>query len=102
MMSEQARLTDQILERAARDTDFRQALVSTPHSAIEAELGIAVPADLKVRVVEAGADELVLVVPAEGDTVADRDLAAASGGIEMEGCTATFGIGGTTLGVLGA
>jgi hypothetical protein len=78
-----ARYTQQLVERAAADADFRAALLGAdPRPAIAAELGIELPADLTVRVVEETPGEVVLVLPvalAPGE-LADAELAGIAGG----------------------
>jgi hypothetical protein len=88
-MSEQ-NLTEQVVERALADAEFRAQLVADPGAAIVAELGIELPAGLTVRVVEETASEVVLVLPAAngGQTLSEQDLAAAAGGEGSITCVA--------------
>ncbi len=56
-------LTD-IIRRAWRDADFKQHLLADPRAVIERELGVALPAGLRVHVHEQTATELHLILPA--------------------------------------
>jgi hypothetical protein len=72
----------QLIERAQDDAAFRAALLENPAATIAAELGAELPATLNVRVVEEGAEEIVLVLPASSrpTVVEEAELAAAAGG----------------------
>jgi hypothetical protein len=52
-----------LIERADAGADFRRALVANPAAVIAKELGLTFPADLKLRVIEEGDRELLLVLP---------------------------------------
>jgi hypothetical protein len=81
--------TQQLVERAEADADFRARLLGAdPRPAIAAELGIELPADLSVRVIEETAGEVVLVLPATDlwDAVSDADLASVAGGSSSDWC----------------
>lgn len=62
-LADLAALQGRIALRADRDPAFRQALLSDPPAAIKTELGIELPADLKIKVVEQDTDTLVLILP---------------------------------------
>ncbi len=71
-----------VLERAARDPAFRATLVAAPSACLR-EHGVAVPAGVRVRVVDPppGIDCLVLPsAPVVGEALSDSELAAASAG----------------------
>lgn len=53
-----------LIERADTDPAFRRALVADPSATIGKELGLTFPASVKLRVVEEGDHELLLVLPA--------------------------------------
>jgi nitrile hydratase alpha subunit len=71
-----------VLDRAERDDAFRQHLVSDPKAAIAEELGVAIPDDVTIRVVEEPPQEVILLLPARSGPgeLDDEQLAAASGG----------------------
>jgi hypothetical protein len=84
-----AQYTQQLVERAEADAEFRaQLLGADPSPAIAAELGIELPADLIVRVVEETPGEVVLVLPAAvaSDELSDAQLAGVAGGSADWGC----------------
>jgi hypothetical protein len=76
-----AQYTEQLLTRAERDPEFRKRLVDDPKSAVQDELGVEVPDNIQLRVVEEGANEAVLVLPRhlEPGQLRDEELAAAAG-----------------------
>jgi hypothetical protein len=86
-----AQYTEQLLSRAERDPEFRERLTEDPNSAIAEELGVEVPENVKVRVVQEGPDEAILVLPRhlEPGQLRDEELAAAAGGTGSycAGCT---------------
>ena len=78
------RVLQQVMERAAVDREFRQRLLTDPRGAIRAAFGLEVPADLKVKFIEKGADvDTLVVLPdlrrPEGE-LTDADLDAVAGG----------------------
>ena len=77
-----SKYTERLIERAQRDDDFRARLQSDPKGAIGEELGVEVPDPLNVRVIEEGADEVVLVLPAKAapGALREEELAGAAGG----------------------
>jgi hypothetical protein len=50
-------------ERATRDPEFRQKLLSDPNAAIADELGVDIPGNVKVTVLEEQPGEAILVLP---------------------------------------
>ena len=69
-----------VVEKAQADADFRAALIADPKAALQSALGITIPDALSVRVIEEGASEVVLVLPAAGKDVALEELAVVAGG----------------------
>lgn len=74
----------QIIDRAASDPEFRAELLANPKEAISRQLGIPLPANINVRVIEEQPGEVILVLPARamqsGSTLSDADLEAVAGG----------------------
>jgi hypothetical protein len=70
----------QIRERAASDPAFREELIADPRSAVESELGVAIPAGISLHVHEESGTEMHLVLPAAGDRLSDEELEMVSGG----------------------
>ena len=56
-------MRDRLVDRATVDSDFRATLVSDPRSAINAELGIEVPEDVKVVVNESDENTFYFSMP---------------------------------------
>jgi hypothetical protein len=52
-----------LIGRAATDANFRQQLLTNARAAIEKELGIALPDDLEIQVIEETPNRLCLVLP---------------------------------------
>jgi hypothetical protein len=77
--------TQQIVDRAMRDPDFRTRLLENPREAVLEALGTSIPAGTSIRVVEEQPGEVILVIPARsiepGTGLSDEDLEAAAGGI---------------------
>jgi hypothetical protein len=74
----------QIIDRATSDPDFRNRLVSNPNETISQALGVPLPRNVAVRVIEEQPGEVVLVLPAQpaptGSQLSDADLEAVAGG----------------------
>jgi hypothetical protein len=77
-------LEAQLIDRAMKDEGFRQALVHDPKSVFERELGIRVPENLTVEVLEESPTTVYLVLPRPlanaGVELSDEELQAAAGG----------------------
>lgn len=102
----------QVAAHAAADPAFRAALLADPRAAIESWTGAAVPPQVKLRAVEEGPDEYVVVLPhfagvgtdgeltdddleavAGGSAKADRDMKKLGSVILLAGAMPVFGIG---------
>ena len=69
---------------AADDKAFRKDLIANPHRAIGKAVGMDLPANLKVTVLEEDAQQIYLVLPAAASIpgeLSDDELGAVSGGI---------------------
>lgn len=70
-----------LLQRAARDPEFRRQLLADPRSAIETELGYRLPESVEIRAVEETPNLVYLVLPAQDtDELSEVQLEALSGG----------------------
>ena len=71
-----------IVKKAISDAAFKKALLANPKAALEKELGVALPKDLKVEVVEETASTLFLVLPdvVDAGAMSEKDLEAVAGG----------------------
>ena len=56
-----------LIEKAWKDEEFRKQLVADPEGTVSRELGVQLPAGVKVRVVEETPDAFVLVIPSRSD-----------------------------------
>jgi hypothetical protein len=71
----------EVLARAARDSEFRQALLADAPAALNRTFGIKLPSDVKLHVVEESSANRYLVLPASSDgKLSDEELDAVSGG----------------------
>jgi Nitrile hydratase, alpha chain len=79
--------TDQLIQRAERDDEFRAKLIADPRAALREELGVDAPESLAIRVIEEDPAEVVLVLPPKSrpDALTDEQLAGVAGG-SWSGC----------------
>jgi hypothetical protein len=81
-----AEVERRLVERSLHDEEFRQRLLADPKAAVEEELGIQLPAEVQVRVVEETADTIYLALPSAsalgegGNSLSDQELEAVAGG----------------------
>ncbi|MEY4757710.1 MAG: hypothetical protein RJA34_2608 [Pseudomonadota bacterium] len=78
-MSDQAKRIQQLIAKCWADAAFKQRLLADPPGTLKAE-GIAIPAGLKMKVVENTAQEFTLVIPARSMELSDQQLDAVAGG----------------------
>ena len=91
MSENQNNWQEQITAKAMKDEAFRQQLLSNPKMTLERELGIGLPADVNVEVLENTATTLHLVLPMKAQEstmheLSDADLETAMGGVGMVYC----------------
>ena len=84
-------LQSRIIQRAAQDPSFRQALISNPRQAIQQEAGVEIPASVQIEVVEQTPNKIILTLPAaQGQArgeLSDQELGAvAAGGTWATSC----------------
>jgi len=87
-------LQARLIARAWEDEDFKRRLMSDPKSTICEELGVELPDELEIQVVEEGPSKICVVLPVRPEAVSDDELSeeelkAVAGGIGGGG-------GGTT------
>ena len=71
-----------LIAKAQSDPAFKQALLKSPKAAIEKELGVSLPANLDLKVLEESATTRFLVLPKPEDNAwSDAELEGVSGGI---------------------
>jgi hypothetical protein len=79
-----------LLQRSLEDDDFRQRLLEDPKAAVEQELGMWLPEDVRVVALEETADTIYLVLPfrstegQEAGELSDQDLEAVAGGWDAQ------------------
>jgi hypothetical protein len=69
-----------LLARAHTDGEFRKRLLADPAGVLRAE-GIALPPEVKVKVLENSADLLHIVLPAKQEALADETLDQVTAGV---------------------
>ena len=75
-----------IIKKALSDSAFKKALLANANGAIEGELGVKLPAGLKVKVLEDSASQIHLVLPAfspvKKEGLSESELSRVSGGFK--------------------
>ena len=80
----------QIIQKAQSDKDFRKALVNNPKVTL-GQLGVQVPEEVEIKVVEESAKLVYLVLPCSLDELTDEQLDAVSGGLSWWNWFCSFG-----------
>jgi hypothetical protein len=84
-MGNRAEIERRVIERSLQDESFRQRLLEDPRATMEQELGVQLPAEVRVQAVEETADTIYLVLPSAspaGETgeLSDQQLESVAGG----------------------
>jgi hypothetical protein len=87
-------LEQQLIEKAMKDEQFRSQLVNHPRETIGKEMGIKIPENLSIKVLEEDIDTLYLILPLvpdqeSGSDLTDADLRAVTGGTGSYGVEST-------------
>jgi hypothetical protein len=81
---EEEKTVDALIARAGRDAAFRQELFNSPKAVIQRELGVSIPAETEVHVLEPTDTKAYMVLPArtatEGEELSEEELEAVAGG----------------------
>ena len=72
-------LEKEIIKKAQSDKDFKKALVDNPKGTL-GKLGVQVPENVEVKVVEESANVVYLVLPYNPDELTDEQLNTVAGG----------------------
>ncbi len=70
---------EELITRATEDPDFRARLKSDPRGTLERELGVPVPADTEITVLEQSRNHAYVVIPVK-EELSEEELAGAAGG----------------------
>ena len=79
-MYDQRELILSIIEKAAVEDDFREALLSDPKAAITGEFDVNVPDGLEFKVHEADRNTVHVTLPPRPEVLDEGQLEASSGG----------------------
>jgi hypothetical protein len=89
-----AEMERRLIERSLEDESFRQRLLADHRAAVEQELGVSLPEEVRVEAVEETAETIYLVLPnaspaGEGGELSNRELETVADGRDMIGGTAS-------------
>ena len=73
-------MLQQIVDKSAVNSDFRQQLLADPKSAISSELGITIPESLNIEVHESDMQTVHLALPPDSN-ITEEQLEAISAGL---------------------
>ena len=73
-------MLQQIVDKSAVDTDFRQRLLTDPKTTISGELGITIPDSMNIRVHESDMQTVHLALPPDPN-ITEEQLEAISAGL---------------------
>ena len=88
--SSRAEMERRLVEKSLQDDAFRQRLLADPRAAVEEELGMRLPEEVRVVAVEETADTAYLVLPfastesREAEELSDQELEAVAGGWDAQ------------------
>lgn len=71
---------EEIVRKAQADKDFKKSLVENPKAALS-QLGVKLPTDVEVKVVEESSKVLYLVLPANPEELTEEQLELVAGGL---------------------
>ena len=72
-------MLQQIVEKSALDSDFRQQLLTDPKSTISAELGIMIPESMTIEVHESDMQTVHLALPPDPNITEEQREAISAG-----------------------
>lgn len=79
MSIDRSNIDQAIADRIAEDSQFREALISDPRSALASLAGVQIPESIRVSVHEESPTDIHLVIAAES-SLSDQDLELVAGG----------------------
>lgn len=84
MEQAQQNIEGQVIDRAAKDPQFREQLKDDPRGTVSRDFGVQVPPDMTVEVLEETPSTVYLVLPAapvqRGQELSANELEAVAGG----------------------
>ena len=88
-------LESKIIEKALKDQEFRESLLTNSKATLEKELGTKFPEGIEIKVLEETENTLYLVLPPspipKGTELSDEQLEAVAGGSKSDGWTCQCG-----------
>jgi hypothetical protein len=94
-MNQRQEFEQRLTGKAMKDMDFRKQLIDNPNVVIESEMGLKIPENVTVKVLEEDAKTIYLVLPhtpvqgAEME-LTDAELQSVAGGTASEDTNWTF------------
>ncbi len=82
-MKSAAEMREHLIEKASDSEEFRARLISDPKAVISEELGVAMPENFNLHVMEDDAENSYLVLP-PASQLTEEDLEAAQGAFYHE------------------
>ena len=76
-------LEHQVIELAAADVDFRQALLEDPRRALHDRFNVDLPGDVELKVLQETPTTFYLVLPVDPAELSETDLGKVAGGALM-------------------
>ena len=73
-------MLEQLIQKSAQDSEFRQALLADPKAAITEELGITIPESMTIQVHESDMQTVHLALPPDPN-ITEEQLEAISAGL---------------------
>ena len=65
-MNQRKNLEEKLIEKALKDNDFKQRLISDPREVLKEEFNISIPSSINLNVIEEKENEITLVIPNDG------------------------------------
>lgn len=78
-MRNEQEIKNTLLAKASEDAEFRTKLLENPHAAVEAGVGLRIPASISISVHEESPTSLHFVIPAAGK-LSKSEMQAIAGG----------------------
>jgi hypothetical protein len=73
-MDQRKQFEQQLIEKAMKDTAFRQKLLNNPKEVIEAEFGRKIPESVQVNILEEDSQTVYLILPRVSDQNSEMEL----------------------------